>query len=184
MLITNIILFHLFILSVVPTQDFHLSTETKISGVTPLNDLVFHNVFKLKFDVKLVGDKMNIHRQKIIRSTTHLNLINLFDAKSSCFNSPLTQQGNVFRNLTFHRLFIDYFFCNSGTCHCRGFLYVHPSSQQNVGKILGIWFTLLWFLFACELSKFTLLCVNSFCLLLLLIEVIFLNASPLAIFAP
>ena len=94
MLITIIILFHLFILSVVPTQDFHLSTETKISGVTPLNDLVFHNVSKLKFDVKPVADKMNFHRQKIIRSTTHLNLINLFDAKSrsSCFNSDTAKQ--------------------------------------------------------------------------------------------
>ena len=106
MLITIIILFYLFILSVVSIQDFHFSTETKISGVIHPNDLVFH-VSKLKFDVKLVGDKMNIHRQKIIRSTTYLNLINLFHAKSSCFNSPLTQQGNVFRNLTFHRLFID-----------------------------------------------------------------------------
>jgi len=91
-LITIIILFYLFILSVVSTQDFHFSTETKISGVTPLNDLVFHNVSKLKFDVKLVGDKMNFHRQKIIRSTTHLNLINLFDAKSSCFNSDTARQ--------------------------------------------------------------------------------------------
>ena len=104
MLITIIILFYLFILSVVSTQDFHFSTETKILGVT---HLVFHNVSKLKFDVKLVGDKMNFHRQKIIRSTTHFNLIYFFDAKSSCFNSPLTQHRNVFRNLNFHKLFID-----------------------------------------------------------------------------
>lgn len=52
MLITIIILFYLFILSVVSIQDFHFSTETKILGVTPLNDLVFHNVSKLNFDVK------------------------------------------------------------------------------------------------------------------------------------
>ena len=110
MLITIIILFYLFILSVVSTQDFHFSTETKILGVTHLNDLVFHNVSKLKFDVKLVGDKMNFRRQKIIRSITHFNLINLFDAKSSCFNSPLTQHRNVFRNFNFHKLFIDEFF--------------------------------------------------------------------------